>query len=829
MGVPGAAGAGIGWPTNDYAPVPGSRGEPLANCGGSVLDSGQQVRYVCFDVVGAAVYMFYSAPDDPTDMTEVDISSYVRTDSLGSYMVGGPWLIITSGPDVDSCYFIAWAKSDDRLHLFSLSFTTGSLTEHCYVLPNTYPGPASIQCNGMTWWKNRIWIGFNYAGSVNYNASWGFWDSSEDVMVYPDWPTYPIATSGNNAEPKWYSNTNDTNMLWGDDSDLHITMGDDMSGSGRYDLTNPITVTGFENSPPACVYDFLTNTRYGMGIDTAKIDEESFSEAHDYCVEMLSSTDQRYSLDIILDSYKSGLDHLLNMLQSFAAFLVWSEGVIKLKIDKDESSVATLTTDDIVDGSLTWSYPGLSDLPNRIKAEFRNRDDDYRWSYVFANSEFDQEETEEIRELLIRFLGVTRETQARRLGQLYLDNAASNKIVATFGVGINHLKFEVGDIVSITHILPSWTAKKFRIMEISEGEQDVLNVIAREYTSEIHHDEQLAVQSNTASYPDSIWEAPRHVEHLDAFEDVVNKNSIMLMFSLPTDPGWFAGAAIYMSLDDETNYTYIGTTSNHGDSGLLNANIGASDASFILKEIREPFDGFTAGEGSVIIGDEIIHFTTYVDNLDNTITLGGCTRAYKNTVAVVHSEDDIVLIWTGDTHPSTGVGTFRYVFDPEQHLYHTLYFRAISINERGVEATPTAGAPTTSIIPVGVVDKLPPPDSVQINDQGGNTDLADSVDCNISWRAVNPHVGYGRMRYGIEEFGYGGGGRHSSFTSFTIRILDSSLNELRVIMDITGESYNYTAAMRATDGTDTGADFYIRVYQNSTGNISAAGEIQVNT
>jgi len=766
--------------------------------GASVVkyDNNNSYRIVVFTKTGSSYYIAISNENDPTAFTYYDFTLY------GSFTLGGGgWTIPVKYTEEDRFYFCALNSGDsDKTYLYACTFD-GTITIHTKVTDTVISIYKTI--GGMFSWNGYLWISSHEwdAALSQWSHICGYWASQTDEMVWLDTPVFTYRYSG-------------LGSLTHDDEYLRLIQADFSGGGVNRDVRLSVGPLVINNSPPTSVWDFLTNTRYGMGIPEEKLDIDSFIAAHNYCIEEISAGDLRYTLDIVLGSSKSALDHLVMMLQSFGGFLVWSEGVIKLKVEKSESSTASLTEDTIIADSFQYTVPSLKDVPNRVNVDFRDREDDFRHRILTANDEYNQDDTSEIRSLDVQLHGVTRETQAARLAQFYLDSAISNQIILIFRVSIQNIAFEVGDVIDITHSLPGWTGKLFRIMEISEEENDEMLVTCREYNANIYHDEPAASQGNTDSYIPSSFAPPEHVVHLDAYEKP-EAPEIRVTFSLPTNPGWWAAAQIYKSVGDNLNYEHVGDSLDISDAGLVESSITATASILYVKSIYGSFPA----SGTLIVDDEEMAYSTFTDDGDGTGYFSGLTRGQNNTSAAPHLVDVVITL---------KAGSFIYGFDTVNELYQRLYFKAVSVSPRGVAATPLAYAPETSVDVVGRYKRMPPVGSLQINGQGNYKVLPDSVDCVISWRGRNRYVGYGKMKYGAYEGGYGGGGNEDGFQYYRIDILSSGGSTLRIART-TDESWTYSSAMRTVDGTDTGADFTINARQKSSWALSEGVTLVVNS
>lgn len=124
------------------------------------------------------------------------------------------------------------------------------------------------------------------------------------------------------------------------------------------------------SNPPSQLYDFLTNTEYGMSIDPNNIDLASFQTAAMYCNQYDYSSVGNISYS---DSYKSNIEKIL---QTFGGVTYIHAGKLYLTLDLPGSSVATFDESNIF-GQVTLTTTGTSDYFNCIDASWTNVNNSY--------------------------------------------------------------------------------------------------------------------------------------------------------------------------------------------------------------------------------------------------------------------------------------------------------------------------------------------------------------------------------------------------------------------------------------------------------------------
>lgn len=254
----------------------------------------------------------------------------------------------------------------------------------------------------------------------------------------------------------------------------------------------------YSNNPAACVRDFIINTRYGIGMSKSLLDDSSFGEAFDYCNIMVSdnasSTEKRYTIDYIIDSKKPAVDILNELIALCGGFLVWSGNRLKLRIEKVENVVQNFTMSNIVEGSFSYQYVPKDTMVNRVRLLYIDPTQNYTKVYALAEDKVSQDELANIEggngiiEKEIALLGVTKFSRASRLANMFLKNVKATPMTCKFKVGIYAVHCEPGDVITISHDVPSWVNKPFRIFSIEEEENDEISLICKEYNDSVYDD-----------------------------------------------------------------------------------------------------------------------------------------------------------------------------------------------------------------------------------------------------------------------------------------------------------------------------------------------------
>ena len=658
-----------------------------------------------------------------------------------------------------------------------------------------------------------------------------------------------------------------------------------------------MTSDGLDSNPVVVLYEFLTNTRWGLGISTDWIDGHwsgpptcSWSIATEYCEELIDNgaggTHARFRYANAFTDRQKAYDIIQDILLTCRGFIYYAEGKLKIKIGNpnelpvfyfsDESTVEytinntstvnriyanfmsysvgvpdnyymgdigniiingnpyefivsaqtntyidlvdnlpevpiylntfTLTKDNIAKDTFSYNHLPLSDTNNRINLQFINRSDvedpkeKYRQDFIEEDDVYDINETGEIREQQITMNGIKRKAQAARMATFYIDSSTMVKYTCEFQTDILGYLLTIGDIIGVTHKVPGWTAKSFRIIAMEELEDYNVKVSCIEYIPEIYHDHYSPFKVTTGNVL-NFYAKPNHVERFLAFEDPLTQ-SIILTYKRPDDDPYWGNTAIYVQKGGGT-WDYFKTLYGCTPSVELD---GAIDSS-VTTITYDPLTMYSAfaSIGSFFIDQEEIYYSG-MDDINSQFT--GCVRGYNNTVESSHLDNTYCV-----SRNKTNYEDVCYPYSVND-IGVTLNFQALSISAFNIYAL-SAGAPTASVIPYGIYSKPPSPSSLEINEQGNDVTLIASNDSVITWRTVTGGIykGYGYIYGSGAGFGGGIAEEVSYHKIYIYKTSDSTLLREEIVSDVAEPTYTYTSAMNISDNGSYEANLTFEVYQ----------------
>lgn len=295
-----------------------------------------------------------------------------------------------------------------------------------------------------------------------------------------------------------------------------------------FDGTNYTVSTGkiYSNNPALVLFDYLTNTVYGKGLNSSFIDLKSFYNAKIICDRVLPSTYARdgringrrpdvenedgsittqpaisnttlklYECNTVLDSERPLRENIELLLESMEeAELIWAGGKYFLRLDAPQSSieqqalvVATITEDDIIRGKMELEFPDSSTRYTQCSARFMNEfenfvDDTVIWPKVFS-APYNTYIAEDSGILLKTeiYLPCTTDPYHALAKAEQMVRTSRREMRAKFTVGKKGLLLEPGDIISVTDSTSGLSNEIMKIESVRLSQELTAEIEARQY------------------------------------------------------------------------------------------------------------------------------------------------------------------------------------------------------------------------------------------------------------------------------------------------------------------------------------------------------------
>lgn len=322
----------------------------------------------------------------------------------------------------------------------------------------------------------------------------------------------------------------------------------------NWDADGSAWQTTYNYNPAWVLYDWLKQTRYAMGISTTYIDTETFKTAAAHCDESVTVdgvTVNRFECHIVLDDRRPGDDHVNDILATFCGYLYQQDGKLCLGVEKSDTPDGdfAFTESNIITGSFSYWQAEREKIPNVIRVLYTDPERDFVKTHAQAEDITDIEDRGRIiKEVSI--YGCNSHHQAARLAQYILYKGLLTKFGCSFNVSINHCHITPGILCTVTHTVPAWTAKQFRIVEIQETDRDEIEVTCEEYVAGLYTDEGQPdgynEQTALLSYEDApVVTALTCTETFEISDDGIYQPQIQVAFTEP-DNNFYLHYVIYL-------------------------------------------------------------------------------------------------------------------------------------------------------------------------------------------------------------------------------------------------------------------------------------------
>ena len=306
-----------------------------------------------------------------------------------------------------------------------------------------------------------------------------------------------------------------------------------------YDSGSNETTGVFTSNPAWCLLDYLTNTRYGKGIDIADIDIPSFYTASTIADTQVTpysggSDINLFDCNAVIDTSQKLIDNTRTLLKGMRGFLPYAQGKYKLIIETTGSSVLTLNEDNII-GGIKVSSERKNEKYNRVQVNFINPDKNYQSDTIVYDTNHSTLKTEDggfLQEGIIDLPTITNPYQALEFGEIVLQRSRNN-LGLELTANYEAMNLAIGDIVAVSSSITGFSSKPFRVvgMAINPSFEVALSLIEHQdawYTFTAK--DEVAVIPDT-NFPDPFTIQPPASLTLDDIMVEYNDGSVLTRLS----------------------------------------------------------------------------------------------------------------------------------------------------------------------------------------------------------------------------------------------------------------------------------------------------------
>lgn len=266
-----------------------------------------------------------------------------------------------------------------------------------------------------------------------------------------------------------------------------------VKGVKCFDPRDSSTSWAASQNPACAIWDFMSSTKYGMGIPSSALNTASFVAAANACDVLVAipgpATQKRFVCNGWLDPAANPQTNLRRLLSSCRGEIVRIGDEYHLQIRLVQAAESyTLDTTNIVDsGDFEFWRGGTSSVPNLITATYIDpalefQPNDVSWPEAGAANAYLTADNSFVNSQLIELPFTDDEYRAKQIAQVILQEARADVGVA-LTADRSALALQQGDVVSITHPTPGWTAKDFWVIALGLLPDGNVRIFGREYSA----------------------------------------------------------------------------------------------------------------------------------------------------------------------------------------------------------------------------------------------------------------------------------------------------------------------------------------------------------
>ena len=376
---------------------------------------------------------------------------------------------------------------------------------------------------------------------------------------------------------------------------------------GRKVYNNLTDTTDWSDNPVWCLIDYMTNTDFGMGVDSSKIDFDAAdiaAAACDVTVTIPSGTEKRFTCNGVIfgtDNHKTNINKILS---SMNGMMTYTNGKFVIRAGVYEAPTVSLNEDHLQGGISLKTSVERSDRFNTVTGTFIDPSQNHK-SIEFNSVQIAAALSRDNNEVLTKEVQLpmtNSQYMAQRIGYKLIKQSDLQQVLI-FPANLAGVQVAVGSRVNITISELGWTNKVFMCLgwTFSDSGNGGVNLTLREDASSAY-DDPLVGDYNTpialTSLPNSFYE----IESPAALLATGGIQNIVLEWDNP-ELSRVLYIEVYASADSAwSNAQLIGTTQGtqftHGGSNKIDP-ISSGDTRYYWVRAR----GYDFGDNAQALSD----------------------------------------------------------------------------------------------------------------------------------------------------------------------------------------------------------------------------------
>ena len=198
--------------------------------------------------------------------------------------------------------------------------------------------------------------------------------------------------------------------------------------------------THFTTDPSWCLWDLLTNDRYGCGIPESSLDRYDFLSISQYCSALVDDgkggQEPRFSCNILINQRKEVFNVIQEMTSIFRGISYYGAGSLVLMQDKPSDAQYTLGPANVVDGVFSYSGSSIRSRHTCATVAYQTYDEQGEVAFEYVE-DADAVAKYGVNNKDIKAVGCYSQGQANRLGKWTLLSEQDLYETCNFAIGID--------------------------------------------------------------------------------------------------------------------------------------------------------------------------------------------------------------------------------------------------------------------------------------------------------------------------------------------------------------------------------------------------------
>ena len=335
--------------------------------------------------------------------------------------------------------------------------------------------------------------------------------------------------------------------------------------------------TAYSNNPALVLYDYLSDTRFGLSVPTTQIDTTSFTTVANICDEDITlsagGTEDRYEANGIVYSNVEPMTAIDEITGSMLGILSYSNGKFILAGGKYIAPSITLDEDDFRGGITVQTKQSRRNLFNTVKGIFTSPESNWQPSDypMITSSTFVSEDNDETIFGNIDLPFTTSSTMAQRIAKVVLFKNRQQMVIQA-PCKLSAFKLQVGDTVTINNTRLGFSSKIFQVADWTfvSDETDVgIDLILQETSSSVWDwsaEESEFISDNTILPTAETVSAPS-IELSDIMRAYSGIISTILVVNVASSQGTTNEIEVeYRNTSTDSEFTSLGRAKTVGTS-----------------------------------------------------------------------------------------------------------------------------------------------------------------------------------------------------------------------------------------------------------------------